>query len=383
MRRFGDLMTAHKKASFGLWILVLVGVAAGQWQFIGGNGILTEVLGASTKKVDTTPPVVSISFPVGGGAYGANSWLGCSPAGVCGTATDDVSVAKVEVSILQPSSGKYWDGTNFTAASTPSWRTASLSKSSWTFPFAVPADEGSYSVSARATDTSTNVSQLAAASFTVDRTAPASPSIDQRPDSVTSQTTATFAFRDSDITARFQCQLDGAAFAACVSPVSYSKLAAGDHSFGVRAVDPAGNQGPATSAAWTIASGNFTISGDVATPLYPGMGPAPVNVTFTNPYNFTLNITNVQVAVQQATFLGTTPNTACVGPTNLAVDQATINWTISVPANSTRSLQDTLTSAAPIPVEQWPHVHMVNLPTNQDGCKNTTFKLAYSATGSK
>ena len=44
-----------------------------------------------------------------------------------------------------------------------------------------------------------------------------------------------------------------AAFASCASPTSYSGLAAGSHTFGVRATDPAGNtdQSPATQT-WTV-----------------------------------------------------------------------------------------------------------------------------------
>src|SRR5207253_1284485 len=42
----------------------------------------------------------------------------------------------------------------------------------------------------------------------------------------------------------FQCSLDGAAFAACTSPVSYSALAEGSHTFSVRAVDGSNNVDP-------------------------------------------------------------------------------------------------------------------------------------------
>src|SRR5439155_972300 len=51
----------------------------------------------------------------------------------------------------------------------------------------------------------------------------------------------------------FACQLDASAFAACVSPQSYSGLANGSHTFQVRATDPAGNTDPTpASYTWTV-----------------------------------------------------------------------------------------------------------------------------------
>src|SRR4029079_196577 len=52
----------------------------------------------------------------------------------------------------------------------------------------------------------------------------------------------------------FQCSLDGVAYTACVTPVTYTGLAAGRHLFAARAVDAAGNvdRTPATYT-WIVA----------------------------------------------------------------------------------------------------------------------------------
>jgi hypothetical protein len=67
---------------------------------------------------------------------------------------------------------------------------------------------------------------------------------------------ATFSFTASEAAARFQCRLDAAAFAACTSPVGYSALASGTHSFAVRAIDAAGNVDPTPAGySWRVKGG--------------------------------------------------------------------------------------------------------------------------------
>jgi hypothetical protein len=84
--------------------------------------------------------------------------------------------------------------------------------------------------------------------FVVDTTAPET-AIDSGPPSTTDSTSATISFLspDSDAVA-FECSLDGGVWRTCTSPASYAGLAEGSHTFGVRAVDGAGNR-DATAAA--------------------------------------------------------------------------------------------------------------------------------------
>ena len=82
--------------------------------------------------------------------------------------------------------------------------------------------------------------------------APPAPTITSGPAAVTSKTTATFSFADTDSTATFQCQLDGGGFAPCVTGVTYAGLADGRHTFDVKAVDVLLNESDVASYAWTV-----------------------------------------------------------------------------------------------------------------------------------
>jgi hypothetical protein len=66
------------------------------------------------------------------------------------------------------------------------------------------------------------------------------PTITSHPAELTNQTSASFAYSDSQAGVTFQCQLDGAGFTACPSAgITYAGLEAGSHSFKVRAVSGA------------------------------------------------------------------------------------------------------------------------------------------------
>jgi Bacterial Ig-like domain len=118
--------------------------------------------------------------------------------------------------------------------------------------------EGRHTVEVRAIDRAGNVDDTPAAySWTVDLTAPGA-AIVSGPADPTSDTSASLAFTGSDNLdalgqLRFQCRLDAeAVFAPCSSPKEYVLLAEGLHTFGVRAVDRAGNAGAPASYSWTI-----------------------------------------------------------------------------------------------------------------------------------
>jgi hypothetical protein len=128
-----------------------------------------------------------------------------------------------------------------------------------------PAD-GTYQVLARAIDVAGNALNSAKQTVTIDNTPPTT-TITAKPANPTNSTSASFSFTASE-PATFQCQLDGSAFATCSSPVAYSGLAAGSHTFAVRATDGIGNVGVAATYTWTIdtAAPDTTITSGPANP---------------------------------------------------------------------------------------------------------------------
>jgi parallel beta-helix repeat protein len=121
-----------------------------------------------------------------------------------------------------------------------------------------PLTEASHTFAVRATDAAGNTDASAASrTFTVDVTAPDT-TITSAPEPITSNTAASFSFTASEAGSTFQCSLDGAAYASCSSPVSYT-VTAGPHTFSVHAADGVGNTDatPATHS-WNVQSGDVT-----------------------------------------------------------------------------------------------------------------------------
>jgi hypothetical protein len=108
--------------------------------------------------------------------------------------------------------------------------------------------EGSWPISATATDLAGNQSQASAA-LVIDRTAPAV-AITGGPanGSLTNLTSATFTFTSDTPTF---CSIDGGTLEPCTSPLTFSGLSAGTHLFSVSASDEAGNT-TAQTRSWSV-----------------------------------------------------------------------------------------------------------------------------------
>jgi hypothetical protein len=84
-------------------------------------------------------------------------------------------------------------------------------------------------------------------------TTPPETTIDSGPAASTSDTSVSFTFSSNEAGSTFECSLNGAAFALCASPVEYTGLALGNHTFDVRAIDIAGNiDATPASYTWTV-----------------------------------------------------------------------------------------------------------------------------------
>lgn len=88
--------------------------------------------------------------------------------------------------------------------------------------------------------------------WTVVDSTPPETTLTSGPSASTESTWATFTFA-SELASTFRCQLDGAAPGPCTSPVSYTGISPGQHTFTVWARDTAGNEDatPATHT-WTV-----------------------------------------------------------------------------------------------------------------------------------
>ena len=129
---------------------------------------------------------------------------------------------------------------------------------------------GSKSLSVKQTDLAGNTSAAATASWVVDLTAPASPSLISKPASSTRSLSASFGF-SGEANASFLCSIDGGSFDPCSSPVNYGNLTERSHSFSVKQTDEAGNTGSASTL--------FTWNVDLTPPSAPVFSAAPAALT--------------------------------------------------------------------------------------------------------
>jgi len=94
--------------------------------------------------------------------------------------------------------------------------------------------------------------------------------LDSVPPAGTASTTATFTFHGSGSPATYSCSLDGASASACTSPVTYSGLAEGTHTFSVAATVAGSTDPTPAQASWTVDTTPPSVpTGLTATPTSP------------------------------------------------------------------------------------------------------------------
>lgn len=222
----------------------------------------------------------------------------------------------------------------------------------------------------RARDAAGNRGPSTSYTWRIDTTAPPRPQLTQQPANPSASADATFAFADREAGVSYECSLDGAAYAACTSPKTYTGLSAATHRFGVRAVDTAGNRSTATEYSWRATAATtgqpFSISGGYGGLLYPGKT-ADLTLRVVNPNGEAIVVESLTVTIQPGS-----SKPGCDGPANLQITPSNVSVAnpLTVPANGSVTLPAGGVSA--------PQVTMRNLATNQDACKGATFSFAYS-----
>jgi hypothetical protein len=118
----------------------------------------------------------------------------------------------------------------------------------------------------------------------------------------------------------------------------------------------------------------FTIDGDLTEPLFPGAG-SSLNLSITNPLDTALAVSMLLVEVDAVDAPNATAEHPCTVD-DFAVDQLTADDEWIIAADSASTLSELGVSR-----EDWPTVRMLDTEANQDGCKDATLSLSYSAVG--
>jgi hypothetical protein len=134
----------------------------------------TATSGTVTFAYNTTPPTVTITYPVSKGTYdaSASSWTGA----ITGTASSNsgtgTTVASVTVAIENTKTSKWWNGSSF-GATTQTFVPA-IGASNWSLGLAAGnlSSGATYTVVARATDSLGNVGTSSTVTFSFDTTPP-------------------------------------------------------------------------------------------------------------------------------------------------------------------------------------------------------------------
>lgn len=169
-----------------------------------------------------------------------------SPADGSAFTTHDVTVTGTAV---PTSTVRVLDG------ATPIGSTTADAAGNWSLQ-ASPAD-GSHTYKADAADAAGNIS-APSAPVTIAVTTVPETTIVSGPSGTVVSRSGTFVFSSDETDATFECSLDGAVFAPCTTPKTYTGLAAGAHTFSVRARDAAGSiDATPASQNWTVVSTAF------------------------------------------------------------------------------------------------------------------------------
>ena len=227
------------------------------------------------------------------------------------------------------------------------------------------------------------------------------PIITRMPSNPTSSTSATFRYIDPELRVGFRCSFDSLTFTTCATGgVTFRGLDQATHTFQVEAI-LGSVVSPTTSFVWTIIpptpplpsipsittgpfkpttsttspgpyaqipnGARFTISGNLAAPLYPGTS-QELDLVFTNP-----NPSPINLAADAISITVSSVKTECEASVNYAVAQS-LTAAVTIPAHRARSLSQLGVSHG-----HWPVIAMVGTDSSQDACQGAPLTLRYSA----
>lgn len=348
--------------------------------FLGLTGSLALAVGvAYAWTIQPKTPLIRITFPRTGRVYGRRAWrAGCArrQPEICGTATDPVGLASVQVSIRQNATGRYWNGRRW-AARKPAYLGAriapvnrpgrSATTRKWFYAIGTQWPDGSYTLHVRAKDRHGNTLRrnVPKSVFTID-TRPPSVVITSYPSNPSTSPTAQFTFHANEPRVSFRCGLDGRPFATCASPIGYGDLSLASHTFDVVAIDAAGNASSSRYSWQVVSLLPLNLSGDVTTSagmLYPGLAPRDIPVTLSNPNGVTIYVTDIKANLKSTGAPGC--NARWFTVTQASLPQSGI----AVPPHGTVTLPAQGATA--------PTVRMIESGTNQDSCQGARLTLGY------
>jgi hypothetical protein len=199
---------------------------------------------------------------------------------------------------------------------------------------------------------------------------PRAPRIVRHPTNPTRSTSATFSFTDRERHVGLQCRFDSAAWKPCRRRITYRRVPVGEHHLLVRALDPPALPSRPARFQWRVTPANHSVTfsiaaGSPAGLLYPGAAPLPIPVTLRNP-------NRVPIYVTSLVGVATGGPAGCDSATNikLARSNASSARPVEIPAGGSVTLPAQGVSA--------PTIELVNLPVNQDACRNATFAVRFT-----
>lgn len=238
-------------------------------EVLGNGGISQQApFAAANRFTDLLGPAGPGNDPVTGanGGIAAPVIAQADPTGVTGTAEPNATILVYEQQRPFDPTDPESTPEGFTFPATPA-TTQANGTGAWGLTFTTPLKDGQRVIASQIVGGRS--SEFAAPEEVAPTPDPVA-RITSGPTGLVTTSSASFTFTSDTSPVTFECSLDGAAFAPCASPVSYSGLEAGGHQFRVRAVDLLNTAGPPASRAWTIELPGSTTTPGTKVPLGPG-----------------------------------------------------------------------------------------------------------------